>query len=126
MILVDTNILCRMTNSADAKCGAVRKAVNKMRQQGEPVLMSYQNIFEFWAVATRAVGEPTNGLGMSAQRAAQWIQFFGRRFLVVPDPPNLAGIWLGMVQQYNVLGFRPHDARLAAFTVAMGAKGLMS
>ena len=56
MILLDTNLLTRMTRSNDAQCAAAREAVRKLIARGERLIVGPQNLYEFWAVATRLPG----------------------------------------------------------------------
>jgi predicted nucleic acid-binding protein len=68
MILLDTNLLGRMTDSTDPQCAASRRAVHLLLAQRERLTIVPQNLYEFWAVATRKPGLPPsgqNGLGMT-------------------------------------------------------------
>ena len=74
MILLDTNLLIRMTRPHDPRCGVARAAIQNYRSRGERLIVVPQNLYEFWAVATRPLGAPPaggNGLGMTAGQAAQ-------------------------------------------------------
>jgi predicted nucleic acid-binding protein len=86
MILLDTNLLTRMTRSHDPQSGVARAAVQTLRGRGERLIVVPQNLYEFWAVATRPPGPPPagrNGLGMSAAQAGHWLRFFRRRFTLL-------------------------------------------
>jgi predicted nucleic acid-binding protein len=117
MILLDTNLLARLTSRKDSLHSIARRAVATLRSgQDRPVLVP-QSLYEFWSVATRRVGGPPggqNGMGMSPQRAALWIGYFRRRFTILPDPPDLLDRWLALVAQHGIAGARSHDARLVA------------
>jgi predicted nucleic acid-binding protein len=66
MILLDTNVLARMTRSRDPQSGVARGAIQTLLGQGERLIVAPQNLYEFWAVATRPPGAPPaghNGLG---------------------------------------------------------------
>ena len=83
MILLDTNLLTRMTRSLDPQSGVARGAIQTLLQRGERLIVVPQNLYEFWAVATRPPGAPptgSNGLGMTPAQAAQWLRFFKRRY----------------------------------------------
>lgn len=113
MILLDTNVLTRMTRSNDAQCAAAREAIRKLMSRGERLIVVPQNLYEFWAVATRLPGPPPvglNGLGMTPVQAAQWIRFFGRRFTLLPDRDDLSNRWLSLVETHGVTGFE-HTTR---------------
>ena len=81
MILLDTNLLGRMTDSTDPQCAVTRRAVHSLLARRERLIIVPQNLYEFWAVATRKPGPPPtgqNGLGMICEQASQWLQFFQR------------------------------------------------
>jgi predicted nucleic acid-binding protein len=56
VILLDTNLLGRITNSADPRCAVSRSAIHKLLAQRERLIIVPQNLYEFWAVATRKPG----------------------------------------------------------------------
>jgi predicted nucleic acid-binding protein len=97
MILLDTNLLGRLTDSNDPQCAPARKAIHRLLGRREQLAIVPQNIYEFWAVATRKPGPPPtgqNGLGMTCEQASQWVSFFQRRFMLLQDQDNLLATWL--------------------------------
>ena len=56
MILLDTNILGRITDSTDPQCHVTRHAIHALSAKQERLTVVPQNLYEFWAVATRAPG----------------------------------------------------------------------
>jgi predicted nucleic acid-binding protein len=117
MILLDTNVLGRMTDSTDPQCATSRGAIRKLAAAGQQLIMVPQIMYEFWAVATRSRGRPPageNGLGMTCNRANQWVQFFRRRYTLLVDPAGLVDAWLALVRALNIQSSRSHDARLVA------------
>jgi predicted nucleic acid-binding protein len=117
MILLDTNLLTRATRSNDAQCAVARAAIQGILARGERLIIVPQNLYEFWAVATRLPGPPPaglNGLGMTTLQAGQWVRFFRRRFTLLPDRDDLSNRWLALVEAHGVMGFRAHDVRLVA------------
>jgi predicted nucleic acid-binding protein len=117
MILLDTNLLTRMTRSHDPQSGVARAAIQTLRGRGERLIVVPQNLYEFWAVATRAPGAPPaggNGLGMTPAQAGHWVRFFRRRFVLLHDREELSSLWQALVETHGVTGFRAHDARLVA------------
>jgi hypothetical protein len=106
-----------MTRPLDPRCGTARAAIQKWLGRGERLIVVPQNLYEFWAVATRAPGAPPtggNGLGMTPSQAAQWLRFIQRRFVFLPDHNQLSRLWLALVEAHGVTGFRAHDVRLVA------------
>jgi predicted nucleic acid-binding protein len=129
MILLDTNLLIRMTRSHDPQAGVARAAVQALVERGEQLIVVPQNLYEFWAVATRRPGAAPvgqNGLGMSTAQAGQWLRFFQRRFAFLPDHERLSQLWLALVEAHQVAGFRAHDVRLVAAMQSYGITRLLT
>ena len=129
MILLDTNLLTRMTRSLDPQSGAARAAIKALLRRGERLIVVPQNLYEFWAVATRPAGPPPagrNGLGMTAVQAAHWLRFFRRRFTLLPDREELTTLWQELVERHVVTGFRAHDVRLVAAMQTYGITRLLT
>jgi predicted nucleic acid-binding protein len=129
VILLDTNLLVRMTRPLDPRCGVARSAIQTCLARGERLVVVPQNLYEFWAVATRPLGPPPaggNGLGMTPAQAAQWLRFFQRRFAFLPDQDQLSKLWLGLVETHGVTGFRAHDVRLVAAMQSYGITRLLT
>src|SRR3954454_8477787 len=104
MILLDTNVLIRIARSQDPQSAAARAAIKTLRSRGERLTLVPQNLYEFWAVATRAPGPPPgggNGLGMIPAQAGQWLRFFRRRFALLPDRDDLSEIWQALVETHR-------------------------
>jgi predicted nucleic acid-binding protein len=129
MILLDTNFLGRITDSDDPQCAAARHAMHSMLGQGEQLAIVPQNLYEFWAIATRNPGPRparSNGLGLTTTQASQWLSFFQRRFTLLPDRDDLPARWHELVRTLGIKGFRAHDARLAAAMQSYGIHRLLT
>jgi predicted nucleic acid-binding protein len=129
MILLDTNLLTRVTRSQEAQSGVARVAIQTLIARRERLIVVPQNLYEFWAVATRARGAPpvgANGLGMTPAQAGNWLRFFQRRFALFPDLQQLSGIWQSLVEAHGVTGFRAHDVRLVAAMQSYGITRLLT
>ena len=117
MILLDTNLLARLTDASSPHCAAARHSIHALLRRRERLVIVPQNLYEFWTVATRKAGGPPtgqNGLGMSSAQASQWISFFQRRFNLLPDREELPARWHELVRRFDIKGFKAHDARLVA------------
>ena len=66
-VLLDTNILVRLSNTADAMHFVASYAVTTLRQRGETLWITPQVLIEFRSVATRPAS--ANGLGLSSVHA---------------------------------------------------------
>lgn len=129
MILLDTNLLGRITASADPQCAVSRRAIHRLSAAGEKLVIIPQNLYEFWAVATRPRGRPpagSNGLGLTSNQASQWLTYFQRRFDFRPDHPDLHAYWHTLVKSLNIVGSKSHDARLVAAMQVLGASRLLT
>src|SRR5213083_2355518 len=129
MILLDTNVLGRMTDSTDPQCAVTRRAVHALLARRERLIIVPQNLYEFWAVATRRPGPPPagqNGLGLTPAQASQWLTFCQRRFALLPDRSDLPARWHELVKTLGVTGFRAHDARLVAAMQCYGVTHLLT
>ena len=77
--LIDTNILARLANIADAQHAVVARAVVELHRRGEVLHVTPQVLIEFRSMATRPKAE--NGLGLSAVDAERRPRVSRRRFL---------------------------------------------
>jgi len=110
--LIDTSILVRLANVADAKFAVADRAVAELRRRGESVHMTAQNLIEFRNVATR----PTvvNGLGLTVAEAESKSAIFEGSFPLLLETPDIYPAWKTLVTSLVVIGKRVHDARLVA------------
>jgi predicted nucleic acid-binding protein len=122
MILLDTNLLTRMTRSHEPQSGVARAAIQTLLQRRERLIVVPQNLYEFWAVATRPAGPPPagrNGLGMTAVQAGHWLRFFRRRFTLLPDREELSTLWQELVERHVVAAMQSYGiTRLLTFNAS--------
>jgi predicted nucleic acid-binding protein len=129
MILLDTNLLTRMTRSQEPQAVTARAAIQTLLGRRELLVLVPQNLYEFWVVATRSPGAPpagSNGLGMTIVQAGHWLRFFQRRFTLLPDREEVSKLWQSLVEAYGVTGFRAHDVRLVAAMQSYGIARLLT
>jgi predicted nucleic acid-binding protein len=129
MILLDTNVLGRMTDSSDRQCAVARHAIHSLLARHERLIVVPQNLYEFWAVATRQPGPPPtgqNGLGMTPDQASQWLRFFQRRFTLLHDREELLTRWHDLVTTLGITGLRSYDARLVAAMQCYGVTQVLT
>jgi hypothetical protein len=84
--LLDSNVLIRLLNPADPQHALVRGAVRLLRNDGEQLSFTSQNLVEFWSVCTRPASA-RGGYGLTVaqtDRKARWLE---RLFTLVPDSP---------------------------------------
>jgi predicted nucleic acid-binding protein len=129
MILLDTNLLTRLARKSHPHGAIARVAISKLVGRGEQIVIVPQNLYEFWAVATRPIGvSPVgqNGLGMTINQASQWLRLFQRRFSLLPDREDVASRWHDLVKKHAIRGFRAHDARFVAAMECYGISQLLT
>jgi predicted nucleic acid-binding protein len=122
--LIDTNILLRHFNRTDPFQSAVTRSLARMVDRGVTLCVCAQNIFEFWAVATRPAG--VNGLGHNAAATRRNVDVILETFELLPDPPDLVARWLEICTRHEVAGKPSHDARLVALMEAAGVEELLT
>lgn len=110
--LVDTNVLLRLAAPRDALHVAARSAVLTLKDRGETLATTSQNLIETWNVATRPADN--NGLGNTPAEANQLLVALERGFVRLTDPPDTYERWREIVVRFAVSGVQVHDARLVA------------
>lgn len=89
--LVDTSILARLANTADALHAVAARAVLELHQRGEELHITAQNLVEFRNLATRP--KAVNGLGLSvAETEAKAAVFEGKFSLLRGNARHLPGV----------------------------------
>ena len=73
-ILLDTNILVRLSNPQDNFYQVTREAVQKLSAQNHALCIVPQCLYEYWAVTTRPMA--ANGLGFTAEQVTAEIERF--------------------------------------------------
>jgi predicted nucleic acid-binding protein len=111
--LLDTGILLRLVDENDPQHGLVCDAVDVLIRRRDDLLITVQNIAEFWNVATRS--KANNGLELSPTEVAQLFQLsIDPIVAVLVEQATLRNEFQRVLIQYNVVGKQVHDARLAA------------
>ncbi len=116
-ILVDTNILLRLSQKNHPHSATAFRAVEALLKNQRDLVSFSQNVVEFWAVATRPI--EANGLGLTPERVLTELDDLGESGEMLPELPVHAE-WLDLVTKYRVLGKNVHDARLVAAMLVHG------
>lgn len=111
-ILIDTSVLGRLANRADAAHPVATGAVAELHRRGELLHLTPQNLIEFRNFATRPVA--ANGLGLSSGAALVLADTFEAAFPLLAETPDIYPAWKGLVGALGVIGKQVHDARLVA------------
>jgi predicted nucleic acid-binding protein len=112
--LLDTGILLRLFKRADPNCRAIRATMRALRKSGHELVVSIQNVAEFWNVSTRPA-DARGGFGLSLQQTERRLRIIERLCLVLPEQNTTYEIWRNLVKVHAVKGVQVHDARLVAW-----------
>jgi predicted nucleic acid-binding protein len=110
--LIDTSILARLANTADAAHAEAARAVVELHRRGETLHITVQNLVEFRSVATRPTA--SNGLGLSVVDAQAIAADFEASFPLLEETPDIFPAWKALVGTLGIIGKQVHDARLVA------------
>jgi hypothetical protein len=110
--LIDTSVLARLANLADAQYPIVDRAVVELHRRGEVLHSTSQVLIEFYNVATRSAA--LNGLGLSIVDTEALAAGFEATFPVLAETPAIYPAWKALVGALGVIGKQVHDARLVA------------
>ncbi|MBW3625749.1 MAG: PIN domain-containing protein, partial [Armatimonadetes bacterium] len=122
--LSDTNILARRILPDDPQYHATQHALDLLRQRGETLHVTPQNLVEFRALATRPM--EANGLGFTSQQASEEANEIERLFPLLHEMPDIYPLWRDLVDAYGVVGRQVYDARLVAIMLAHGVTHLLT
>ncbi len=122
--LVDTSILARLANTADALHAVAAHAVLELHQRGEVLYLTTQNLVEFRNLATRP--KAVNGLGLSVADAEAKAAVFEGKFPLLAETLDIYPAWKALVGALGVIGKRVHDARLVAVCHVYGVPRVLT
>ena len=124
MILLDTNILLRYARTADPAFATVDTSINTLHASGDVLCVVPQDVYEFWATATRPIA--ANGLGLSVPACQVQVARIKRLFHFLPDLPTLFAEWESLVGTHACQGRVSYDARLVAAMRTHGVTRLLT
>ena len=126
-ILIDTNVLLRLTEPAHASHADAVAALRAVRAAGHVRCVVPQVCYEFWVVATKPIhGGGSGGLGLTTARARQDVLAFQTAYTFLADTPAIFPEWLRLVVAHDTKGKPAHDARLVAAMNVHGVGGLLT
>ena len=79
---------------------------------GTILYTTFQNVAEFWNVATRP--EEKNGMGLTFEQAEEAVRWIEREFELLTEDQGTYHQWKRLVVRFRVSGRQVHDARLVA------------
>jgi predicted nucleic acid-binding protein len=110
--LLDTSILIRLANQADAQHAVADSAIVELLLRSEALFITAQNLIEFRNVATRP--KAVNGLGLTTSETESKSAVFEASFLLLKETADVFPAWKALVSALGVIGKQVHDARLVA------------
>ena len=118
-VLVDTNVLLRLTEGKHPKHAVAGEAVRVLREADHTLAVVPQTFYEFWAVATRT--RAANGLEMPVPAVRAAVDRFRTLFQLRRDERAIFEGWLDLAAAHGSRGVNSYDVRLVA---AMARHGL--
>jgi predicted nucleic acid-binding protein len=116
--LIDTGILLRAFDASSAEYRLIRQALRILWTRQERLVVTLQNLAEFWNVSTRPVDK--NGYGLSVERAGKRLALIERICDVVTEDDHSYRVWKGLLIDHSVTGVAVHDARLVSVMLCHG------
>jgi predicted nucleic acid-binding protein len=123
--LVDTGVLLRLFNRADASHSIIRQCIRELKRSGHRIAISTQNVAEFWNVSTRPESA-RGGYGMTVEHTDRRVKILEKFCEVLPDSKDLYAAWRRLVVKYQVKGVQVHDARLVAWMETQAISQIIS
>jgi len=122
--LLDTGILLRAFDPASDRQKEILRAIDLLWRQRERLIVTAQNIAEFWNVSTRPI--ENNGRGLPIEvvtRQVGVIESFAR---ILTENERSYLEWKRLVTLHAVIGAKVHDARLVGVMIAHGISNLLT
>ena len=123
-VQIDTNVLTRLAQPTHPLHAAAASAIRNLQSAGHPLCVVPQNLYEFWVVATRPLGD--NGLGLAVPEVIAELDRLKRTFALLADSPALLPAWEKLVVAFECKGKMAHDARIVAAMNVHGVKHLLT
>ena len=122
--LVDTGILLRAFDANFSQYRAIRQALRRALSQKAKLVVTVQNIAEFWNVSTRPLDK--NGQGLSHAKVRRRIEMIERLCRPLSEDIVSYTEWKRLVEQYAVTGVQVHDARLVSVMLRVGVHEILT
>lgn len=123
-ILLDTNILLRISDRDHASHAMAVSVVELLETSGHEAVVVPQVLYEYWVVATRPL--ENNGLGSDIASVEADLDEWSSTFRLLLDERGVFTRWHSLVTNYEVKGKTAHDARLVAAMQRHGVTNLLT
>ncbi len=122
--LLDTGILLRAFDASFVEYRLVRQALRTLMSRQGRLIVTVQNLAEFWNVSTRPTDK--NGYGLSTERTSRRLNVIERLCDVATEDDNSYRIWRGLLATHSLTGVSVHDARLVSVMLARGLSEILT
>lgn len=99
-------------------------AIRTLRDRGEQLHITPQNLIEFWNVYTRPTER--NGLGRNVAQTQAEVNRLKALFPLLLDNETIYQKWEKLVVAYGIRGVNVHDARLVAAMLVHGLTHILT
>ena len=124
-VLADSGILLRLLEPTDPHHVIVEQAVRALHVQGDRIVITPQNVAEFWNVCTRPT-TARGGYGLSIAETNRRLTIIEAVFTILSEPPDAYHKWRELVTAHAVQGKQVHDARLVALMQTRGITHILT
>src|SRR5665213_3382504 len=101
--LVDSNVLLHLIRRKNAEHPVAKLAIHRLRNRGDILYISPQNVAEFWNGCTRPI-TVRNGFGMSCRNANRYLRLIEKGYPLLMDTQASYQIWRGLMTVPGALG----------------------
>ena len=122
--LIDTGILLRVFDKSSTEYPQIRQSFSTLRSRQERVVVTLQNLAEFWNVSTRPIDK--NGYGLSPERVSRRMKLIERICEVGAEDDHSFRIWKDLLIVNSITGVSVHDARLVSVMRARGITQILT
>lgn len=122
--LIDTGVVLRAFDPASPENRPIRQAFRTLSRRQERLIVTVQNIAEFWNVSTRPVDK--NGYGLSRETVGRRLATVERICDVTCEDDDSYATWKNLVQTHGIVGVAVHDARLVSVMLSRGISTIIT
>jgi predicted nucleic acid-binding protein len=122
--LIDTGVLLRAFDASSPEYRGIRQAIRVLWARQERIVVTLQNLAEFWNVSTRPIDK--NGYGVSIERVSKRLAVIELVCEVVTEDDRSFRAWKGLLTAHAVTGVAVHDARLASVMLCHGVSTVVT
>lgn len=125
MILIDTNILCRLVNDQHPHYQTTTGALERLlTTDGQELFLGVQSLYELFFVLTKPANH--NGFGYTAERANIELTRARHMYSILYETSGSFQIWNDLVIKYKITSRPVFDARLVAVMIENNIREILT